>query len=93
MPRSERSFVGQFRFFRASCGGSQRGLLRSDFCVMESAQHLESTVAVGTGFEMMVASGPVPATIAWRDVVDLAIAARGRAAMLRAAVLGLALGG
>jgi hypothetical protein len=60
---------------------------------MESAQHLESTVAVGTGFEMMVASGPVPATIAWRDVVDLAIAARGRAAMLRAAVLGLALGG
>jgi hypothetical protein len=92
MPRSDRSFVDQFKFLRpAQCGAHGR-LQSSDFCVMTSTQHFEAALAVGTCLEMVVTPRPVSASVARLHVVDFAVASRGITPFSCAAVLRSTLG-
>jgi len=92
MPRSDRSFVDQFGFLRSASGGAHRCLQRGDLGVVTPTQHFETTFAIGSRLEMMVAPRPVTTSVARLHMVDLAIASRGIAALARAAVLCTAFG-
>jgi hypothetical protein len=82
---------------RLSSGSSQGsallGLLRGHFAMVCSAQHLKATVTVVIRVEMVMAPGPVPATVPRGLVIHLAVTTFGIALWSFAEVLCASLGG